>query len=43
MRQLRNVKTTDFSALRDKGAVFMPFGEKGAIFEQFYTGMHPRR
>ena len=43
MRQLRNVKTTDFSALRDKGAVFMRFGEKGAIFEQFYTGMHPRR
>jgi dienelactone hydrolase len=43
MRQLRNVKTTDFSALRDKGAVFMRFGEKGAIFEQFYTGTHPRR
>ena len=43
MSQLRSAKTTDFSALRDKGAVFMPFGEKGAIFEQFYAGTRPMR
>jgi hypothetical protein len=43
MRDLRSARATDFSALRDGGAVFMPFGEKSAIFEQFYTGMHPGR
>lgn len=38
MRDLRSVKATDFSALRDQGAVFMPFGKESAIFEQFYAG-----
>ena len=38
MSDLRSVKATDFSSLRDQGAVFMPFGEESAIFEQFYAG-----
>lgn len=43
MRDLRSVEPIDFSALRDGGPVFMPFSDKGAIFEQFYTGQHPQR
>jgi dienelactone hydrolase len=38
MSDLRSVKATDFSSLRDQGPVFMPFGEAGAIFEQFNAG-----
>ena len=38
MHDLRSVKATDFSALRDQGAVFTPFGEESAIFEQFNAG-----
>ena len=35
---LRKVKATDFSELRDQGSIFMPFGPEAAIFEQFYAG-----
>ena len=35
---LRKVKATDFSKLRDRGSRFMPFGPEAAIFEQFYAG-----
>jgi predicted dienelactone hydrolase len=38
MRDLRSVKAIDFSSLRDEGAVFMPFGDESAIFEQFHAG-----
>ena len=35
---LRRVRPTHFSALRDAGPVWVPFGRAGAIYEQFYTG-----
>ena len=35
---LRKVKATDFSELRDHGSKFIPFGPGDAIFEQFYSG-----
>ncbi len=38
IKDLRKVKPTDFSKLRDKGSKFMRFGPEEAIFEQFYTG-----
>jgi hypothetical protein len=41
IRDLRRVKPTNFSKLRDKGSVFVPFGSEDAIFEQFYYGTGP--
>jgi dienelactone hydrolase len=38
IKDLRKVKATDFSKLRDNGSKFMKFGPEKAIFEQFYTG-----
>ncbi len=38
IKDLRKVKATDFSKLRDKGSKFMRFGPEKAIFEQFYAG-----
>jgi hypothetical protein len=38
IRDLRKVRATDFSALRDNGAKFMKFGPGDAIFEQFWAG-----
>ena len=38
IKDLRKVKSTDFSKLRDNGSKFMKFGPEKAIFEQFYTG-----
>jgi hypothetical protein len=35
---LRRTRPRRFSALRDAGPVFVPFGSNGAIYEQFYTG-----
>lgn len=35
---LRRTDPIDFSALRDSGAVFVPFGSEDAIFEQFVAG-----
>ncbi|MDE2347677.1 MAG: hypothetical protein KGL92_04155 [Gammaproteobacteria bacterium] len=34
---LRRTLPVDFSALRNAGPVFVPFGGRGAIYEQFYT------
>ena len=36
--ELRKVRATDFSKLRDRGSKFMRFGPEKAIFEQFYAG-----
>ena len=38
IKDLRKVRATDFSKLRDRGSKFMPFGPEKAIFEQFYAG-----
>jgi hypothetical protein len=38
IKDLRKVKATDFSKLRDNGSKFMKFGPEEAIFEQFYAG-----
>ena len=38
IKDLRKVKATDFSKLRDNGSKFMEFGPEEAIFEQFYAG-----
>jgi dienelactone hydrolase len=38
IKDLRKVKATDFSKLRDNGSKFMKFGPEDAIFEQFWTG-----
>jgi dienelactone hydrolase len=38
IKDLRKVKATDFSKLRDNGSKFMKFGPEKAIFEQFYAG-----
>ncbi|MCG6891754.1 MAG: hypothetical protein LJE92_19395 [Gammaproteobacteria bacterium] len=38
IEDLRKVKATDFSKLRDNGSKFMKFGPEEAIFEQFYAG-----
>jgi dienelactone hydrolase len=35
---LRRTRAVDFSALRDAGPRYVPFGSDGAIYEQFYTG-----
>ncbi len=35
---LRSSRPTHFGELRNAGAVFMPFGSDGAIYEQFYLG-----
>ena len=35
---LRHMRPIDFSALRNAGPVFVPFGTDAAIYEQFYTG-----
>jgi hypothetical protein len=35
---LRRAGPINFSALRDSGSIFVPFGADGAIYEQFYTG-----
>ena len=35
---LRRTRPIDFSAMRNAGPVFFPFGSDGAIYEQFYTG-----
>lgn len=37
-KNLRNVRPIRFSQLRDSGPVFLPFGNDGAIYEQFYAG-----
>jgi dienelactone hydrolase len=38
IKDLRKMKATDFSKLRDNGSKFMKFGPEEAIFEQFYAG-----
>jgi dienelactone hydrolase len=38
IKDLRKVKATDFSKLRDNGSKFIKFGPEEAIFEQFYAG-----
>jgi len=38
IKDLRKVKATDFSKLRDNGSKFMKFGPEEAIFEQFWAG-----
>ncbi len=38
IEDLRRVRATDFSRLRDRGSRFMRFGPEKAIFEQFYAG-----
>jgi hypothetical protein len=38
IKDLRKVRSTDFSKLRNKGSRFMRFGPEKAIFEQFYAG-----
>jgi len=38
IKDLRKVKATDFSKLRDNGSKFFEFGPEEAIFEQFYAG-----
>jgi hypothetical protein len=35
---LRHMRPINFSAMRNAGPVFFPFGGDGAIYEQFYTG-----
>ncbi len=35
---LRRVAPVDFSSLRDRGEMFVPFGPEAAIFEQFEAG-----
>ena len=35
---LRCSRPTHFGELRNAGAVFVPFGSDGAIYEQFYLG-----
>lgn len=38
IKDLRKVRSTNFSKLRNNGSKFMKFGPEKAIFEQFYTG-----
>jgi dienelactone hydrolase len=38
IKDLRKVKATDFSKLRDNGSKFIEFGPEEAIFEQFWAG-----
>ena len=38
IKDLRKVRSTDFSKLRNRGSKFMRFGPEKAIFEQFYAG-----
>ncbi len=40
-RDLRRSGPIDFSALRNAGPVYVPFGSDGAIYEQFYAGKGP--
>ena len=37
-RDLRNAKPISFGQLRNNGPVFLPFGNDGAIYEQYYLG-----
>ena len=37
-RDLRRAKAISFSDLRDSAPVFIPFGNDGAIYEQYFAG-----